>query len=591
MRNRYFEDEALKGGMTKAHYQRLLTYMAPYKGQMLLGVVIILLSGFLASLGPYLLKVTLDEVLPSENLEMLFLIVGGLAFIIVLNIQLFKYRVSLVTRIGQNAIFQIREDVFNHLQKLPFSYYDERPHGKIIVRVVNYINAISDLLSQGVIDVLAELVALVMVLVFMFSLHWKLALICVVVTPVTFTFVFFVRRRFHKELQILNNKKANMNAYIHESISGLKVTQLFVREEENMAILETLMTENKNQFMRSKRIKFLATPILNFSEVSVTLMILLVGANWIGNEGITLGIIVAFLGYMGQFWQPMSKISDFYAQVADALSYLERIFEILEETPEIADGVGAIEVESIKGDVTFDQVTFSYEKGRPILENLSLDVTAGETIAVVGPTGAGKSTIIHLISRFYEVDCGSVAIDGHNVNDITLKSLRKNMGVMQQDTFIFSANVRENIRYGRLNATDKEIEEAAKAVCAHEFIMSMEEGYDTQVHENGSRLSIGQKQLIGLARIFLANPSIIILDEATASIDTETEREIQKGLEVLFKGRTTFVIAHRLSTIRNADRILYIDGGRIVEQGSHNDLLKEKGHYWDLYATQVKYLA
>jgi len=590
MRNRYFEDEAIKNGMTAKHFKRLFTYLKPYKSQMLVAVVVILGTGILSSLVPYLLKVAFDDALPDKNLIKIISIAIGIIVIVICNIQLFKVRVNLVTKIGQNAISEIRKDVFLHLQKLPFRYYDERPHGKIIVRVVNYINAISDLLSQGIIDVLADLVGLIMVLLFMFSIHFKLALLCVLITPLTFSLVLYVRKKFHKELQILNNKQSNMNAYIHESISGLKITQSFVREEENIDILEGLMYDYKNQFMRSKRMKFLAGPIVKLSEALVMIMILYVGANWIELETITLGILVAFLSYMGQFWNPMSKISDFYAQLATALSYLERIFEIMEEKPEIADTKEASPVEKIDGKIEFKDVTFSYEEGIEIIENMNLHVRAGETVAIVGPTGSGKSTIIHLISRFYNIDSGLIRIDNIPLEDITLQSLRSHMGIMQQDTFIFSTTVYENIRYGKLDATDQEVQEAAKAVCAHKFIIEMEQGYDTQVHENGSRLSVGQRQLIGLARIFLSNPSIIILDEATSSIDTETEREIQKGLTELFKGRTTIVIAHRLSTIRNADRILYINKGKIVEEGSHDKLIMNKGHYWHLYSTQMKYL-
>jgi ATP-binding cassette, subfamily B, multidrug efflux pump len=311
MKNRYFEDEVIKKGMSKAHYRRLFTYLLPYKKDIIFATIVILITGVLASVGPFLMKVAFDDVLPEKDLMKLFAIVGILAAVIVTNIKLFKVRVNVVTRIGQNAIYQIREDVFKHLQRLPFNYFDDRPHGKIIVRVVNYINAISDLLSQGIIDVLAEFVALAMVLVFMLVLHPQLALLCIVIVPLSFSLIIIVRKKFHRELQILNNKQSNMNAYIHESISGLKVTQAFVREDENMAILENLMVDYKDQFMRSKRMKFLTGPIINISETLAMILILVLGAYWIQSDYLTLGILVAFLGYMGQFWQPMNKISDF----------------------------------------------------------------------------------------------------------------------------------------------------------------------------------------------------------------------------------------------------------------------------------------
>ena len=590
MRNRYFEDEGIKKGMTKAHTRRLLTYLKPYRKKIALALFLILLTGVLTSLAPYLLKVAFDQAIPNKDIKALLAITAGIGFIVIANIQLFKVRVKLVTEVGQSAIYHIREDVFLHLQALPFRYYDERPHGKIIVRVVNYINAISNLLSQGIIDVFAELIGLLIVILVMLSLHWQLALLCLTITPITFALVMYVRKKFHKELQILNNKQSNMNAYLHETITGLKVTQAFVREEKNMGILEQLMKDYKQQFMRSKRMKFIAMPLISLSEALVLILLLFVGAKWIQSETITLGILVAFLGYMGQFWQPMTKISDFYAQLADAMAYLERIFELLEEKPEIMDGPKAKDIGTVYGKVTYENVSFGYDEHQTILEAMNLVVQPGETIAIVGPTGAGKSTIIHLMSRFYNVDRGCIRIDEVALDHISLKSLRKNMGIMQQDTFIFSSSVKENIRYGRLDASDEEVIEAAKSVCAHEFIMSMEDGYDTNVHENGSRLSMGQRQLIGLARIFLADPKIIILDEATSSIDTETEREIQKGLGVLFTNRTTFVIAHRLSTIRNADRILYVDNGRIIEDDSHAGLMALKGHYWSLYSTQMAYM-
>jgi ABC transporter transmembrane region len=381
-----------------------------------------------------------------------------------------------------------------------------------------------------------------------------------------------------------------MNAYIHESIAGMKVTQSFVREDFNKDLFEGIQTDYKKSWMRAIKINNVVSPSIEIISTIANCAVILFGIALM-KTSVSAGTLVAFLGYVGRLWNPIINVSNFYNQVINNMAYLERIFETMDEDPKIQDAPDAYELPPIEGKVEFTHVTFGYEEGIPILEDLSFTVNPGQRIALVGPTGAGKTTVINLISRFYDIQEGCITIDGHDISKVTLNSLRSQMGVMLQDSFIFSGSIMDNIRYGRLDATDEEVIAAAKAVCAHEFIMEMEMGYKTQVNERGSRLSVGQRQLISFARALLADPKILILDEATSSIDTRTEQALQKGLERLLQNRTSFVIAHRLSTIRNSDRIMVINNRHIEEAGTHDELMKMKGHYYDLYTTQTRFLS
>lgn len=588
-RNKYDVDEVVEQKFDIKQLKRLVDYIRPYKGKMFFVLVLMLSS---SGLGMFLIKflqIEMDKYIPDKDIKAIVILTVLAGIIVLYSVISTRIKIDVTTKVGQDIIHTIREDIFKHLQELPFSYYDERPHGKIQVRVVNYVNNLSDLLSNGIINTITDLCNLIFILIFMFAMSPKLTLICLCGLPVLIIYVVFLKRRQSHAWQVQSNKQSNLNAYIAESINGIRVTQAFVREEKNMDIFNDLSMSYKNAWLKAVYYNFAMGPMVDLISTITTSFIYVVGVSCIingGQSGVTIGVLIAFTGYISRFWAPINTIASFYNSLLTAISYLERIFETIDEPVEVKDAPDATDMPPIKGDVSFEHVRFSYEDGVPILKDVSFDVKQGQTIAIVGPTGAGKTTIVNLLSRFYNVDSGEVLIDGIDISKVKIHSLRTQMGVMMQDSFIFSGTIMDNIRYGNKTATDEEVIKAAKTVCAHDFIMEMEDGYNTQVNERGSRLSVGQRQLISFARALLANPAILILDEATSSIDTETEIVLQEGLNNLLKGRTSFIIAHRLSTIKNADTIMYIDKGGIVEAGSHDELLENKGAYYDLYMSQ-----
>ena len=538
---------------------------------------------------PKFLQIEMDKYIPDKDIKSIVMLTALAGVIVLYSVISTRIKIDVTTKVGQDIIHTIREDIFKHLQELPFSYYDERPHGKIQVRVVNYVNNLSDLLSNGIINTITDLCNLIFILIFMFAMSPKLTLICLCGLPVLVIYVVFLKRRQSHAWQVQSNKQSNLNAYIAESINGIRVTQAFVREEKNMDIFNDLSMSYRNAWLKAVYYNFAMGPMVDLISTITTSFIYVVGVSCIingGQSGVTVGVLIAFTAYISRFWAPINTIASFYNSLLTAISYLERIFETIDEPVEVKDAPDATDMPPIKGDVSFEHIKFSYEDGIPILKDVSFDVKQGQTIAIVGPTGAGKTTIVNLLSRFYNVDSGKVLIDGIDISKVKIHSLRTQMGVMMQDSFIFSGTIMDNIRYGNKTATDEEVIKAAKTVCAHDFIMEMEDGYNTQVNERGSRLSVGQRQLISFARALLEDPAILILDEATSSIDTETEIVLQEGLNNLLKGRTSFIIAHRLSTIKNADTIMYIDKGGIVEAGSHDELLENKGAYYELYMSQ-----
>jgi ATP-binding cassette, subfamily B, multidrug efflux pump len=584
-RNKFDVDEELESPFNLLHLKRMVGYLKPYKQKILITVFLMLLASGANLIGPFLIKQAIDKEIPAGNKTGLFILAGIYLMAITITGLCLKLRIRMMSEIGQSVIKNIRKDLFTHMQKLSFSYYDSRPHGKILVRVVNYVNSLSDLLSNGIINLITDLFSLFVIVGFMLAIDVKLTLIALTGLPVLGIVIFSIKNAQRKAYQTLSNKQSNMNAYIHESINGMKVTQAFVRERENQKIFGEVTESYRSSWMRAVKIQFLLWPSIENISILTVSAIYTVGVASIGS-GVTVGALIAFIGYIGMFWMPLTNIGNFYNAIITAMAYLERIFETIDEKPSITDRPDAIKLPAIKGDVEFDHVIFSYDESEKILDDVHFKVNAGDTIALVGATGSGKTTIVSLLNRFYDVKKGQVKIDGHDIRTVTLSSLRMQMGVMLQDPFIFSGTIMDNIRYGRLDATDEEVMEASKAVQAHDFISSMTDGYQTEVNERGTRLSAGQRQLISFARVLLADPKILILDEATSAIDTETELALQKGLETLLTGRTSFIIAHRLSTIQNASRILFIDKGKIVEEGSHEQLLEKKGRYWKLSRSQ-----
>ncbi|MBC1552668.1 ABC transporter ATP-binding protein [Listeria booriae] len=588
-RNKFNVDEELEAEFDITHLKRIMVFVKPYQKPIYITLFVILLANVATMLGPYLTKVVIDTAIPQKNMTLLaWLGVAFVASVIVTGLCMW-YRIGAITRIGQDILKDMRFSIFEHLQKLPFAYFDSRPHGKILIRVVNYINTLSDLLSNGLINLISDILSVVVTLAFMFAIDVKMTLYSLILIPVLFVIVMVIKNAQRRAYQQLSNKQSNLNAYIHESIAGIKVTQSFSRETENHEIFTEVSDAYRESWMKAVKIQFLLWPGVQNIAVITTCLIYFVGIKGLGVE-VSTGTLVAFVGYVGNFWNPVINIGNFYNSLITATAYLERIFETMDVEPDIIDAPNARQMPTIKGNVRFDNVYFRYEEGKNILKGISFDVKAGESIALVGPTGAGKTTVINLLSRFYDINEGEISVDGENIAEVKLRSLREQMGVMLQDTFIFSGTILENIRYGKLDATEEEVIAAAKVVRAHDFISALKDGYHAEVKERGSTLSAGQRQLISFARALLADPKILILDEATSSIDTQTEMLLQEGLEKLLEGRTSFIIAHRLSTIKNSSRIFYIDNGRIQESGSHDELMAKKGYYYQLYQSQFDML-
>ena len=577
-RNKFDTDEEIEKKVNPRIILRLFKWIKPFSGWMVLSCLLMLLSSAISLTSPYLIRMAIDTAIPSQNYRMLIIISIILTVSTIAVRFLLAGKLKIMTRVAQKIIVNIRKDVFTKLQSLPFTYFDSRPHGKILIRVVNYVNSLSDLLSNGIIQLVSDLFTLIVIIFFMFAIDPKLTLVSMAVLPVLFIVLTCMKKAQHEAWKQESYKRSNLTAYLSESLNGMKVTQSFAREKINQGIFNELCLACKKVWMKAVNINNIIWPVVdNLSTIGVAL-VYLAGINWLG-VGVSIGTLVAFAGYIWRFWAPIQNLGNFYNSMVTTGAYVERIFELLDEDEDITDRPNAKELPPIRGHVQFDKVNFSYEKGNPILKDINFTITPGMSVAIVGPTGAGKTTIINLLSRFYNPDNGKILIDGLDIMDLQIKSIRKQVGVMLQDSFLFSGTIMDNIRYGRLDATDEECIEAAKTVMAHEFISSFPEGYDKILTSNGGGLSQGQKQLISFARVLLSDPRILILDEATSSVDTHTEKALQQGLNHLLKGRTSFIIAHRLSTIRNADIIFFVDHGEIVERGNHEELLALNGDY------------
>ncbi len=586
-RNRFDVDENLETPFNIKHLLRAGTYIGRHKKKMALSLVYSAVSAAAALVGPLLVQRGINVSVPNKDWRELILLSVVMLAAIITSIMFGRARSKNMISVGQDIVYDIRKDLFAHLQKLPFQFYDDRPHGKILTRVINYINSVSDALSNGIINFVLEIFNLILIAVFMLICDVRLSLVVMAGVPLLLLVVMIIKPAQRRAWQDVSNKSSNLNAYLHESLDGMKITQAFTREEENAEIYDRL---NKNCYRTWMKAQYTSNLIwVSVDNISVWVVgaMYIVGLTVLG-PSMQIGTIIALSSYAWRFWQPLLNLSNLYNTFINAVAYLERIFEMMDEPVTVDDAPDATELPPINGQVTFKDVVFSYDGTVNVLENFNLNVNPGESVALVGPTGAGKTTVVNLISRFYNLTGGQVLLDGHDISKVTLHSLRSQMGIMLQDSFIFSGTIMDNIRYGHLDATDEEVIEAAKTVCAHEFISQMEDGYNTQVNERGSRLSQGQRQLVAFARTLLSDPKILVLDEATSSIDAKTERLVQQGLNALLKGRTSFIIAHRLSTIKNCDRILYISDRGIAELGSHKELLEKKGKYYHLYTAQLE---
>lgn len=585
-RNRFDVDENLESPFDINHFKRAMVYIRRQRTPMIIALVLSILSAGIGLTAPLIMQHVIDVTIPSKDRPGLWFWSLVTLATIVISVVFAAIRGRIMTRVGQDIIYEIRRDLFKHLQALPFKYYDDRPQGKILIRVVNYVNSVSDVLSNGIINFILEILNLLFIAAFMFALDVRLSLVSLSGIPIFLAVMLLIKTRQRRAWQAVSNKSSNLNAYTQESISGIGVTQIFTRESRNEGIFERLSFNYRKEWMRAVRLNGLIPFTVDNTATLVSTLVYVVGLLVLGPEAVSLGVILAMGAYVWRFWQPILALSNLYNQFINSVAYLERIFETLDEEVTVKDVPDAKPLPQVQGRVTFDKVTFGYDSGFNVLENLDFDVKPGESIALVGPTGAGKTTIVNLISRFYDVTVGRILVDGEDISKVTLQSLRSQMGIMLQDSFIFSGTIMDNIRYGRLDATEEEIIAAAKTVRAHDFITEFEQGYQTEVNERGSKLSQGQRQLISFARTLLADPRILILDEATSSIDAKTERLLQQGLNELLKGRTSFIIAHRLSTVRNCDKIMYVANKGIAEVGSHDELIAKRGLYYKLYTAQ-----
>ena len=588
--NSYREDEFMENTDKKKILRRLFSYLLEYKGILIAVLICMGITVAISLVNPLLIEEAIDHYIAQKDFAGLMKL--GL-FALVLNIifiVMVKIRMYVMAVVSNKILMKIRKDLYEHIQTLSFSFFDSRPTGKILARIVGDVNSLKDVLVNMITTLIPEFITVFGVVIIMLVKDWRLALASLSTIPAMIAGIWLVQSASHKRWQIFRKKGSNLNAYVHEDIAGMNVVQSFGAEGETQEIFEGLADEHRDSFVDAVTYADMFGPVVDFCWGIGAMMLYLVGIRFLGFEKISIGLLVAFGTYINMFWNPIMNLSNFYNNLVTNLTAAERIFDILDTEADIVDAKDVEMLPEIEGNVEFSHVSFTYDKGTPaetkVLEDVSFQVKPGETIALVGPTGAGKTTIVNLISRFYDIESGTITVDGYDLTKVSIESLRQQMGVMTQDNFIFHGTVRDNILYGKLDATEEEMVAAAKAVNAHEFIMKMEKGYDTELKEHGAGLSIGQRQLIAFARTMVSMPKILILDEATSSIDTHTEIMVQKGIEALLSGRTSFVIAHRLSTIQNADRIFVIDKGGILEQGSPAELMRRKGAYYNLYMAQ-----
>ena len=571
--------------------KRLFAYMKPFKLKITAVIILMIVVMGINLVNPYLLKEAIDKHVTNKNYNGLLIIGIFFSALNVFSMFLSRARINIMSEVSNKIVLNIRQELYTHIQKLSFTFFDNRPVGKILARVVGDVNSLQQLFSDSVTNLIPEILTIVCTLFLMFSINFRLTLAAVATLPLLIGGLFFIETFSRKRWQNYRKKKSNLNAFIHEDFSGIKVVQSYNMEEKTSYSFKNYCGSMMNSFIRAVRLNDLFWPMVELCSGIGIVLVYWSSVKLVNTGSISIGTLVAFTAYISIFWRPIMNITNFYNSLITNFAAAERIFDILDTKPDIENKGSEIIMPLINGNVQFKNVSFGYDDGTTVLDDVSFNVKAGEKIALVGPTGAGKTTIINLISRFYDTKKGNVLIDGYDVKNVDLESLRSQMGIMLQDTFLFSMSITDNIRYGKLDASDEEVINAAKAVNAHDFIMKLEKGYETNVNERGSRLSVGQRQLISFARALLADPRILILDEATSNIDTQTERLVQSGIKKLLHGRTSFVIAHRLSTIRDADRIFYVDDGKIIESGTHAELLAKKKAYYELYMSQYKFIS
>lgn len=591
-RFQYSTDQAIEKPFNWTQLLRLLSYMKPYlKSLVPISIVAMLVATSVRLFVPIIIGVyTFDHAIKNKDTNLLTTLVIVISLMYFLSYIANTFRISLTNKLGQYVIYDLRKHLFTHVQRLSHRFFDQRSAGSILVRIMNDINSLQELFTNGIINLLMDIVLLVGIIIILFTLSPPLTLAIMIILPIMFLISTGLRRRIRRSWQTVRIKQAKINSHLNESIQGVRVTQSYTQEKENMSFFNGINNENYESWRNATQKNALFRPFVEMSNAIGTAILIWYGASLIAGETISIGIFVSFAFYLGMFWEPISRLGQIYNQLLIAMASSERIFEFLDEKPNVSEKANAIDIQDMKGHIKFEKVEFSYDDKRKALDNINLEMKAGQTVALVGHTGSGKTTISNLIARFYDATGGSVKIDGHDIKDIKLDNLRSQISTVLQDTFIFSGTIMENIRFGRPDATETEVIEAAKAVGADDFIQRLNNGYETEVEERGNILSVGERQLLSFARALLANPRILILDEATASIDTETEVKIQHALKTLLSGRTAIMIAHRLSTIREADQIIVLDHGKIIERGNHDELMDQGGEYYHLVKAQFNML-
>ncbi|MCR5285959.1 MAG: ABC transporter ATP-binding protein/permease [Treponema sp.] len=565
---------------------RLFKYLLKYKFRILTVLLLMAFGTAVELINPLLIERAIDSyIIPAKIPGLVKIVIIG-AVLNILCVLAIKLRMLIMAKTSNKVIQELRQELYNHIQSLDLEFFDNRPSGKILARIIGDTNSLKDIIENSVTTLIPNIITVAAVTIIMFIKNWKLALAALCTLPFLIGGVFLISIMAEKHWKAKRQKSSNMNAFINEDLSGIKIIQSFRAEAETDQTFQQLVWEDRKEFIRAVRWCDAFGSWIDLCWSIGTMALYMTGILILGIDNISIGTYIAFGTYVGMFWQPILNLSNFYNQFVNAASGAERIFEIIDTKAKIADDDNSKVLPAIKGKVEFKNVSFGYKDENLVLENLSFEVKEGETIALVGPTGAGKSTIVNLLSRFYDVNAGQILIDGYDIKSASLESLRSQMGIMTQDNYIFSGTIKENILYGKLDASDEEIIEASKAVHAHDFIVNLSDGYETKLTARGGELSNGQRQLIAFARTILSNPKILILDEATSSIDTKTELLVQSGISNMLKGRTSFVIAHRLSTIQNADRIFVIDNKGIVESGSPSELMAKKGEYYKLRSAQ-----
>lgn len=582
------EDEELKESIKLDVLRRLLKNLLEYKGKIVIVTVLILITVFVATVYPLLIEKIIDDEIYKGNVKGLLTMAGIMVALAVVSYGATRIWRHMMAEISNDLILNIRRKLYVHIQELGVDFFDQRPAGKILARVTGDVNALKEVLSSTVTNLIPEIVTLIVIVTVMMIKSPILSLSAAVAVPIIMVGLYLCQIIAHKRWQIWKKKESNMTAFIHEGIEGVSTIQSFHAEEESNREFEGIVGELVDAFRSAVSINDLYSPTIEISFGLGTATLYYLAVTKLHVKAESVGTLSAFVLYLSMFFNPIRNLANYYNKLITNLASAERVYEIMDMEPLVKDGESVIDIPEIKGDVEFSHVTFAYpdEPDVDILHDVSFEAAEGETIALVGPTGAGKTTIVSLLSRFYDTKEGRVLVDGYDISEVSIQSLRSQLGIMTQDNYLFSGTIRDNIKYGRPDATEEEMLAAAKAVHADDFISQMEDGYDTKITERGGGLSNGQRQLIAFARTLLTDPKILILDEATSSIDTHTEILVQQGIEELLKKRTSFVVAHRLSTIKNADKIFVIDDGGILEYGNHDGLMEKKGAYYDLYSAQ-----